>query len=392
MKNNNENYDNQFNGYSDIAKTGWNKLAFNNLTPEEVINYFYSDFPVRNFKDLLMKFSQNNNMESLKTQLIDRFVEYKGLDRDNIRRTISGWLSGEHEPKNRDDLIMICFALDMKENNADLFLRHTSDGGFHLRNPQEAALFYCIKKEKNYFETQEFISKVDLTYDEDEAYSEEKLTKIVSNAFMNISNDNEFLIFIDENRSNFGKLHNTAYKNFRNYYDVLAKPDDFAGESRNMSVKDIVEIYLRMGVPGPSAKYHDALQKMVRLNWAEETTIKRIIERKIDVPRKLLLLLYIVTEGIGVDSIRQQVYKNEAEPLKEKKDYDFLEYASAEEFMSEHATNISVMLKESGFSVLDPRNPFDWLILYCLKPDDNNPDPIMSEKLQDVLERLFAKE
>jgi len=37
---------------------------------------------------------------------------------------------------------------------------------------------------------------------------------------------------------------------------------------------------------------------------------------------------------------------------------------------------------------LDSRNPFDWLILYCMK-SDNDEGKGMTEQLQDVLGILF---
>lgn len=60
--------------------------------------------------------------------------------------------------------------------------------------------------------------------------------------------------------------------------------------------------------------------------------------RKIDVNRKTLLLLYLATEGMDMD-------------------------VPEESYTEEHCRRINLMLSQCGMALLDPHNPFDFLIL-----------------------------
>ena len=91
-----------------------------------------------------------------------------------------------------------------------------------------------------------------------------------------------------------------------------------------------------------------------------------------DVSRKVLMLLYIVTGGSFEEA------------------YDELdeEYISAEEVLEEHSKRLGRMLTDCGMSPVDPRNPFDYLVLYCLKPEG---DDFMSERMEQMVQALFEE-
>ena len=88
-------------------------------------------------------------------------------------------------------------------------------------------------------------------------------------------------------------------------------------------------------------------------------------------PRRVLLLLYLITEGAM--SGNDDIYFGEG-----LSDYDLFE---------ENYWRLKTLLNDCGMSRLDPRNMFDWLILYSLK---SNEDKSMSDCFQAVLDRVFA--
>ncbi|MDR0857528.1 MAG: hypothetical protein LBN97_00675, partial [Oscillospiraceae bacterium] len=232
---------------------------------------------------------------SLSKKLTGGLVEYKSRfhsnrvvpTRDTIEHTVRNWLNGTSKPNQRGELIAICFALGLSAGVADSFLRKFGDAGFHLREPQEAALFYCLKSGKTIEQSAEFIAGLDLS---------------------------------------FNTIANTAS-------------------------------YLRLNVPVTrSTAGLDTIQKVIREYWIGEMSIKRILERKEDVTRKSLLLLYIATGG-------ESTYFDEPD-----NDSDvplalyFENEMTPQESLENHSIAIDIMLKECGFASLDPRNPFDWLI------------------------------
>ncbi len=93
--------------------------------------------------------------------------------------------------------------------------------------------------------------------------------------------------------------------------------------------------------------------------------------RTVDVNRKTLVLLYLVAEGFS------------------EKDIDFYdEGLTEEEMFGEHYDRINIMLDECGFSPLDPRNVFDWVVMYAIKMNNTE---FMADELQGLLDKIFEK-
>ena len=145
-------------------------------------------------------------------------------------------------------------------------------------------------------------------------------------------------------------------------------------DERKYSMEYISENYLRMNMPEDrkTSGYSDN-QKMIKKYWPGVRSIKAMRNRAEDVSRKVLLLLYIVTGG---------VWDLEYDELDE-------DYMESGEILVTHCDRINGMLKECGMSVIDPRNPFDWLVLYCLKPVN---DDFMSERMEQMVQELFSQQ
>ena len=112
------------------------------------------------------------------------------------------------------------------------------------------------------------------------------------------------------------------------------------------------------------------MQKLIKRNWPNTTALKNIRAHREDVPRKLLLLLYIITENVTDDQYTEL-------------DEDYL---SLEERLDDHWWVINAMLTDCGMPVLDPRNAFDWLVLYALTATG---DQSMSERMEQVIQALY---
>lgn len=146
---------------------------------------------------------------------------------------------------------------------------------------------------------------------------------------------------------NLGALHNTAYEYFQEYMEVLTKPPDSFPHlpERAYSVREIVQMYLKPPVGSSSV-----LGKTLRAHWPDEKTLSQIANRRQDVPRKVLILLFLITDGA-----ENSLYVNDAAVSDD-----------ARVLFDDRYRRVNQMLDDCGYSQLDPRNVFDWLMLYCM--------------------------
>ena len=123
-------------------------------------------------------------------------------------------------------------------------------------------------------------------------------------------------------------------------------------------MRDVVRMYLRM--PGQAAR-GGVVASILNRHWPDEVLISRILTRQVDVPRKVLTLLFLVTDGGDDDA------SDSDDPA---------------ELFADRYRRLNLLLDECGFCQLDPRNCFDWLALYCMYCDE---DTEVSERMRQVL-------
>lgn len=132
-----------------------------------------------------------------------------------------------------------------------------------------------------------------------------------------------------------------------------------------------MDLYLRMKMPSSRSRTDmGVIQRLIKSNWPNTTALKNIRNRKADVPRKLLLLFYIITENAADEEYRET-------------DEDYL---TPQQRLDDHWYAINAMLTDCGMPPLDPRNAFDWLVLYAVTADEES----MSERMEAVIEQLFS--
>ena len=71
---------------------------------------------------------------------------------------------------------------------------------------------------------------------------------------------------------------------------------------KKYSIERVTEEYLRMGVPYQKKNRQcTKVEKFIKKHWPSPKMVQEMYSRKRDVNRKTLLLLYLVTEGMGVE-------------------------------------------------------------------------------------------
>jgi len=346
----------------------------NDFTADDVYRYLTKDIRLRTFPEILGQFYCGSD---LKERLTAELSRMDGVSRDSASRKVRDWLGNKYAPSEREDLIKLCFILEINESDADAFLVLTGSNPLHLRDPWELTCAYCLRTGKSYEQAREMmlaLPSIPALNKQNEALP---LTKIIANSFSNICDDRAFYDFYAQNREAFGSLHDTAYHCFLHFISLLAQPiTSYAQAEERYSIDAVVNGYLRMDLPlDKKTAHYTVLQKTIRKFWPNATSITRTINRQEDVTRRVLLLLYLITEG-GLTG-------NEADA------YLLDEDLTDEERFEEHYWRLNSMLNDCGFGRLDPRSVFDWLVLYCLKSSD---EEAMGERMESVLSVIFNTE
>lgn len=315
----------------------------------------------------------------LKEQLLIKMKEYDPkISTEQITRRVNNWLRDRNLPNNREELFKICFALGAEEYGADLILGITAESGIHYRNPRELIYAYCLRKKIDYPEAEKLVErlwkeKLPSTGTEYREYlransageNRPYMTASIRDEFGRINTEKELEAFLEKKREQFGIHHNTAYRKFKKMLDCLVHPvseNPCLPDEQNYSVHRTVEEYLRMGVPYErrSGKY-TKLQREIKRRWPSPKTIYEMSNRKTDVDRKTLLLLYLATEGYeGQNSGKR---------------------------LPEHRRRIDLMMTECGFPVLNIHSPFDYLVLQAINQKDE--EDFISIRMERILKRLF---
>lgn len=355
-----------------------NNLLYRTVTCEDALRYMTEELQIRTFSETLHLFYSGDDLRKKLTDGlygIERALD-GSVSRESISRNIRNWLCGQNMP-DRENLFRICFALHLSEQAANKFLSFTSEGGFHLRSPRELCLAFGLRTDKTYSEALGLYKKLRPLSEKPGWEKNIAFTKTVADSFADVTDDTSFLQFYEENYDSLGVMHNTAYcKCFMPFINTLICPDvpSFFEKEKKYSVEEVVDQYLRISIPpGKSRANYSLIQGVVRKYWPNTASITRMRNRTEDVSRKILLLLYLVTDG----------HSSADDGLSETG-----ELSLGERFET-HFWKLNAMLNDCGFSLLDPRGIFDWLVLFCLKADG---DELMSERLSDLLSRLYSSE
>ncbi len=365
--------------YTELSAQAMRGVSETGESPGAAVRFFTGEMVPRGFDAVLRALLESRGLTE--AQLVERLEPMRPeLKRDSLRRRVSSWLSGRGQPGGREELAQLSFALGLGGEEAGELLASGGEGGFHLREPREAAWLYGLRAGRSWQQTQALIGRlpnVDGPFPADEG-DPAVFTRTLSDRLARVRTDEDFLRFYEENLPDFGRLHNTAYRYFLRFLGELTRPGApcEAPEEEAYSVERAVDTYLRLNMPlSRGTGSYSQLQKAIKRFWPNATAVKNMLARRADVGRKTLLLLYLATEGLDDGAIEESLG---------------WEPASPDELLEEHVWNLNLMLHECGLGRLDPRSPFDWLVLYSLRTGEGGES--MSDRLSQVLALLFPED
>ncbi len=360
-------------------------IIYGNMTPEMAAEYLRGErISIRSFSDTLRKMYPCDDIQKkLKQFFRNILVDGK---RSSMDRKIQNWMSGQNQPTNREDYFRIAFALELTEAQLNFLLGMCTDYTIQYRDGREAVLAWFLRNGYGYQEAVDFLCELAEAEDikssvtaggsafDADGYTEvSRITHEIREEFRMVRTKEELRECYLRNLNRFGRLHLRSYYYFRQYLKQLIQPVSAAGESEmDYSIETVMDTYLTLQMPmGKKRSHYSLVQKLIKQNWPNTTSVRNIRNQLEDVPRKLLLLLYVVTENSD-----------------NKGDYSEFDedYISLEERVEDHWWTLNAMLADSGMAAMDLRNAFDWLILYAVS---TNGEESMSGRLERVINELF---
>ena len=359
-----------------ITSNEYERVLYGDMTPAMAVAYLSGNqLPVRTFGGILR---QMYPYCDLKDRLVAFFTaQTPSANPQSIVRKITNWLTDRNVPMNRCDLFRIAFALDFQEAQLDYLLSMCTDYGIQYRDGYEAVLAWFLRKGYCYAAANEFYAQLPKPpgMDRAEGVHHSNLTREVQKQFLLAQTTEELRQCYLRNLNSMGRLHLRAYYYFDKFLSTLIHPTPswIDVPEPYYSIETVMSTYLSMQMPRRRSRDgYSLVQRLLSQNWPNATALKNIRNHKEDVPRKLLILLYIITE-------ESATVQREIPPPSD---------LTMEDRIEEHWWSLNAMLTDCGMALMDPRNVSDWLFLYAIGADNN--DQSMSERLEQVIALMYA--
>ena len=429
---------------TEISKNNLNHIKSRNMTPSELIDFLENGAIYRSFPDVLRSVYPEEDLAQILREGLAAQSEQPltSKEADSLRHTISNWMNGISVPQSREQLFRICFALSLDESQTSRVLASASETGIHYRDPKELVYAFALRTGLNYPEAVALNQEMESIYQpvvqaaeeerqkkwqkKEKIYHEKRLeahrqhqknakrggwaepylgpieeaeepnflTQQVAHRFEQVADRDGLRQFFLDASADLGFIHESAYEKFWHLLLLLQEPDDPIAPNQDAeqaaaevySLERIARTYFRMNVPtGKKTGGYDYLQKAIKKNWPGSTELQKMKSRKIDVSRKALLLLFLITEDFLYSEDLQysdRSDEDEAWFLLEEEDSprDQLEIA---------LKKANLFLETYGMNQLDPGNPFDCLILYAMAAEYGT--EFLSDKFSAALEVLFSR-
>lgn len=399
-----------------ISKEFFNSARSNLFTIQDAVQYLEKEAKMRTLREKLEKFSHG---QDLRKTLVQGLLENDpNRKQDAVERRVRGWLgnnSSIHSIK-KQDAIEVCFILELSMEEADQFVAMVSEEALHYRNPDEIVYIFALQHGLSYKEAAELneqmMKKISIIKDGKEP-AEDSFTPVIRREIDALQSKEELADYLEHAAGRLGRYHNHAYQEFMDRLRLLENPpsenlltkEDH--EEKHFTMRDILREYLfeknilyakekeRLGkkkdrdLSAEERLVFTKVQESVSASWPDETTLSKMKSRKTDVTRKVLILLFLATDQGRDWSELPEYYwteenkeKDDAEPqnitdhgmddetIPEYWYEDMDDAMTRDEAFEDLYIRLNDMLLLCGFAPLDPRSPFDWLILYCICVED----------------------
>lgn len=349
-------------------------------SPRQMVEFLNSGAMFRGFDDVIKSMYPG---EDLGARLTKGMEALTGENHDSVARKVRNWLNGRNAPQSRETLFQISFVLGLGEEQASRLLGMVDGMGIHYRNPDELVYAYALRAGLSWKEAIRLKAKALEIMEERRsgADGEETVyTRQLREAFLSVKTEEDLMNFFRQNGRRLGRLHETAYRKFVELLEILRKPEserDIAGpageEEKAYTMEEIISNYLGMNVPeGRRLGNMTPLQKLVKKYWPNESSLVNMRNRKEDVSRKVMILLYLIIESYNEEDWDEDGWD------------DWEEDEDGDTRLEIRLEKLNLFLDAYGMNLLDPGNAFDLLVLYAMRAEE------MGEQMEMVMDELYT--
>ncbi len=368
-------------GMTVLSRNAFETASALNVSAQSAVESLLS-VPARTFAELLAQYApEGTGRETLVAGLC---AGDPARSRASMDKKVRDWLNGRYQPTAREDLLELCFILRLSVEEADAFLSAASEEGLHWRDPKELTYAFALQRNMCYPEAASLYARVLPQEAPAGPGARDVYTPAIRSEAARLETEADLKHYLEGAADRLGVFHNRAYRQLLDFLSLLEKPRAVSvDQEESFTVRRIVETYLDSRFPSSwDKKKLDEKRRGILAGWPDESTLSRMKNGKTDVNRKTLILLFLATDGGEeiTDDWREDVYWDETD---EETDSDA-------DFRSSYL-RLNQMLASCGYRMLDPRSPFDWVCIYCLRIG-SDPESMegLSERLSEMLDALFA--
>ena len=358
--------------------------ASGSLTMAEAKKMLHENAYIRAANETLAKYCRVDpaDLPALKKRVAALLLESDpSQNRDSVEKKVRTWVNNRVQFISRESALQLAFALHLPVKDTEEMLWRLCGEGFHWRDPQDIIWLYALEHGMDYAEARALDRRLAPAYQPSGEDDPGTMTETIRAQARQIREEEELADFLRENAPHLGALHNTAYMLFTEFMELLksAPLEDSLPDERRMPAREIVTTYLynhliprasrSKGGKALDKTAADAIRRDIQQNWPDEFALARMANRETDVTRKALILLFLACDG-GETS-----YGDYADD-------------SPESVFEDTYARLSSMLADCGFPPLDPRIPFDWMVLYCMVAEDYTD---IDEKIPRFLAEIFPE-
>lgn len=389
---------------TELSREAYDYALNEMVTIDDGIRFLEEQLQLRTILSKFMKFSKGRDVSALKASLTRGLIHnHPDKQTDSLRRRVDGWLNPQNtNTLYKQDALEAAFLLGLTLDEADDFVTMITGERLHYRNVKEIVFIYGLNNGLDFLQTQT-LSKRMAKYFEDvkdkipESLSQIYMTENIRPAIKSLHTEKELRRFLQEEKEHLGQLHNSAYKLFCEMINKLKKPvsqesiENYWQEEEiiakeKLTVRDIMHEYLfqdsvlkekqkafrskklvkKGTLPKDQQYILSKIKDIIVKDWPDESYLSDIKNRKKDVTRKVLILLYLATFS---EDETPYYYETDQRSGNDDAYFDDKE-AEREALFKKIYDGINYMLALCGFGPLDPRGPFDWIIIYSICAED----------------------
>lgn len=370
------------------------------MSPKQAAAFVNSCENFRTFREKLEQYAGEGDLRS--RLLAGLKMYHPEAKSDSLDRKVRLWLNGQADlVLDRSTVKEIAFIFGLTVEQADSFLALMTDEGFRWRDPEDIISIFALNRGMDFAAAErlrEQIGVVETRADGNEN-NDENLTDLVRDEIIHLTTEEELKVYLAENGEKFGKCRNRAWHLYTDFMKRLKEPEldenlqqmvehgHLRTEKSKKTFAILKEYLYRELIPQGDAKTvilndkavsktQKAILKNILAAWPDENLLNNMANQKVPVSRKVLLMLFL---ALDEDPDEEQSWDDE----------DGFE-CNPEELVRERYesrySRMNLMLGSCGFRLLDPRNPFDWVILYSISAEEMFD---RDQQMESLLEELF---